>query len=263
MKTFNPAKLLALAAIGLYAIATVTMAIPARAAILGSPSSSEASFCARFNTIGGSILSRLNMRGDNLGDHQDTTLGRIQAARLRFDAQLKADRARWTDLRNQQYQALMAKANTSAQKSAVTQYRDTVETAITARQDAVDTAIAMYRSAADAGVSSRQGDVDAIATKFKTQVQTAIDNAQSSCDAGTSPVVVRQAFVDAIANAQKDLSEARAGVEKIRTNIQLLDQTKRKSIDAAINQFKQTAEAAAKSLEAAMKSQNSQMGTNG
>ncbi|MBI2797751.1 hypothetical protein HYX70_00440 [Candidatus Saccharibacteria bacterium] len=244
---FGPNKILAISIIAVFAL---TIVPPALAADQADQQKSD--FCSRLSFIAKDIIANIDANRSSIDNGRPNFVNGIKQRRDNFDGRLKSARSLWDQRRNQQYAALADHAKTAAQKTAVEDYRSTIESAIATRRTAVDLAISNFRTAVDAKIDSDRGNIDAVATEFKNQVQAAINTAQSDCSKAAPSDQVRQGLTQSLQSIRLAFEQNSSAVDQVKNELIRLDQQKRDSIETAIGQFKQTAETAAQSLKASL-----------
>lgn len=208
-------------------------------------------FCANVTEFQTAISGKLAERLANIDTHKDDRLKTIADNRAKRDTELSQDRAQWDQNRNDHYAALLAKASTTDQQTAVATFKTTIETAVTARRAAIDVAIKAYRDGVDTAVGSRQGTITMAAATLKTSMDTALQTAVTDCTAGKDSKTVRVAAMAAIKNARTAFTTSVKGLDKSDTTIQTLAKTRSDAVKKAIADFEVAKKAAEKTLRTA------------
>lgn len=201
---------------------------------------------SRLNSLVSQYESKLNaLRAD-----KSTKIATQFALR---DSERAANRLRWDNERNTQYERLYSKATSDIQKQAIDQFKSTIEVAVNKRRAAVDSAVSTYRSTVQADMSTNQGSINSLAGIYKSAVVTAENKAQASCNIGTDPSVVRESFKSDLQVARTNLKTGKNGSEKINVEISALIKTRKEAIESAISDFKITLDQARETLNLALK----------
>lgn len=208
-------------------------------------------FCSNFADHATAIATKMKERKDAFEDRKTNRAGTVDENRDNRDGKLEDKRSLADERRSEMYAKLEDKADTDAKKSAVETFKKTLETAVDVRRDAVNTAIADFRTGADAAAATRIDDVQAMADAFTKAVNTAVEKAKSDCASGATPATVRTHFQSALKAARENLQADRTASEKLKTQIQVLADARKVSVEKAISSFKVTLELAKGELKKA------------
>jgi hypothetical protein len=201
-------------------------------------------FCSNFADHAAKIASNMEERRNAFEDRKTNRAGTVDENRDNRDGKLEDKRSDADERRSEMYAKLEGKADTDAEKAAVDVFKQTIEKAVDVRRDAVNTAIADFRTGVDAAVATRKDDVQAMADAFTKAVNTAVEKAKSDCASGATPATVRTHFQSALKAARENLQADRTASEKLKTQIQVLADARKVSIEKAMSSFKATLELA-------------------
>ena len=202
-----------------------------------TPLKTEKGFCARITTLSTKIVTQITNSEDKQervhNEKEDKFIrktGEVDIKRAQNRADIDGNRAKRWD-------KMLDKANTDAEKAAVTAYKTAIQDAATARRTAVDLAVETYRTGATASMTARDTAVKTAMEAFKVSVNSALTAAQSSCASGTTNQTVSSAFNKSVNDARKTLREAKKTAD-ITSGIASLKQTRDEAIKLADTTFK-------------------------
>lgn len=208
-------------------------------------------FCSRFADHAATIATNMGERKNAFEDRKANRAGTVDENRDNRDGKLEDKRSDADARRSEMYAKLESKANTDDEKDAVDDFKKTIEKAVDVRRDAVNAAIADFRTGADAAAATRKDDVEAMADAFTKAVNAAVEKAKSDCASGATPATVRTNFQAALKVARENLQADRSASEKLKTQIQVLADARKVSIEKALSSFKATLELAKGDLKKA------------
>lgn len=210
-------------------------------------------FCSNFiegmderkNRIAERYRETMDKRSDRLDTREDRRNDR--------DAKLDENRAEQDAKRAQWYDRLLAEADTDAERSAVAEFKATMEKAVADRRSATDAAIGTFRSEVDKLVTGKKTGTDTAMTAFKAAYDKAVTDAKNACEGDSpDPKAIRGAFMDAMKDARADFHEARSAIVGIGEQVKALAATKNAAIKSAMETFRETAEQARLTLRTAL-----------
>ncbi len=217
-----------------------------------SPRVESAHFCGRFTEATADLstgtTSRFKQLQDNVVQH-DT--------KLKDDfASLKTKQTSGRQTADHNLQDRLAKldaqATTTAQKTAIADFKTAILAAVTTRRAAFDTAGTTFHTGLAAVLSARQTALKTAATTYRAAVASALAAAKASCLAGTSPATVRTTLRAALKTAQTNLQTTRASMDKLGPDVRTLTAAHRAAIAKANADFKTTVQTALAKLKAAL-----------
>lgn len=236
-------------ALGLIILASPISAFAAPNTNAGIKVQGEAKFCENIDAITAKISTDLTEKGGKFdGKHADR-LAKISERRTHRDETRVSNRAERDTKHDTRIDALMAKADTDAERAAVNAFEATLDTAVATRRSAIDVAVKTFRDGVDNLVSGKFAGLDSAVVAFKSSVDQAIATAKSDCAAGKDPKTTRMTFMASIKSARDAFKSARP--EAIKTEIKALADARKASIDTAVNTFKSTMQNAMETLKTA------------
>jgi|GEM_PF-1023445 len=234
---------------------TGNMAAPETRTTTGTPIMNQNTFCTRFANLGEATKNRLNERYGQVAENKQDRINQFKKNRQERDQKMKQVRDQAASTTDAVMQQLMERAQTEAQKQAVTTFQQQVRTAAAVRKAAVDAAMNDFRQGLDNEAASREQAAQQAASQYRTAVQAAIAKAKSDCSAGTDPEQVRSAYMAALKNAQQTLQQARQGLDNRGETIRQLTQTRNQAVRKAAEDFKTAMEQARAQLKLAFQTQ--------
>ncbi|MEI7749792.1 MAG: hypothetical protein WCJ25_02210 [Candidatus Moraniibacteriota bacterium] len=217
----------------------------------GAGTQVKGQFCNRFTETAGSISEKLSGIQSRIDGRGVDKTGTIDGNRATRDANLKSVRLGQDTRRAEWYAKLDETATTDAQKTAVEEFKKTVDAAVMARRSAVDSAIAAFRSGVDALVSGKKTSATSAADNFRSAVDAAITVAKSDCAAGNDPEAIRSMFRASLKAAKDTLATERKSVEGIGPQIDTLAKTRNAATKSAVETFNAALKAATEKLKTA------------
>jgi hypothetical protein len=217
--------------------------------IIAGKAQGEAKFCENIDAITSKISSDLIDKGGKFDGKKSDRLAKISERRTHRDETRVDNRAERDVKHDTRIDALMAKADTDAERAAVNTFEATLNSAVNTRRNSVDAAVKTFRTGVDNLVNGKFAALDAAVAAFKSSVESAITTAKADCAANKDPKTVRTTFMASIKSARDAFKDARP--ELIKTEIQTLANARKASIDAAITTFKSTMQNAMETLKTA------------
>lgn len=203
--------------------------------------------CSQIENINSRIQDHLKAFNDSTTPkHPGDDLNRLEES---ASQQLASRRGDWDKLRADHYNKLDQRAKTDEQHQAVKTYKETIEDAVVKRRNMVDQAIVTFRTALGGFVNDKQSQLDQLVQTYKDSVDAALQKAQNSCNDGSSPEDVRTNLANDLKSAREQLQSS---ANKVHDEIETSRSSRQTAIQAAIDQFKQTAQAARQTLEQAL-----------
>lgn len=219
--------------------------------LLLAQGNAEKGICARLSTLSLKIDERFANFDARLEAKRTETANRIETRQNEFDARLTEKRAKWDANRDEHFAKLEEKAQTDVQKQALLAFRETVTAAISARRAAIDTANQNFREGVQDAIASRKSAVDTATTTFRNSLKAAFDKANSDCQAGVDPRTVRENLGTDLKAARDKFASDRQEIEKLKTPMETLINTRKEAIKKAIDDFKAAIEKAKTDFKAA------------
>ncbi|MCL5666190.1 MAG: hypothetical protein M1383_00210 [Patescibacteria group bacterium] len=263
MKTISKIRALAVAAAcaGL-AFAPSAMAVqrPNSSVATGSasttaPKTIQNTFCTRLANAGAATQNRLTEKYQQVTQARQNTKDALHNRREERDQNMEQAREQAASTTKAVMQQLLERAQTEAQKQAIVQFQQQVRTAAAARKAAVDAAMEAFRKGLDAEAANRETLLQNAASKYKTAVQTALNKAQSDCQAGQDTVTAKTALNNALRAAQAELQKTKQNLDNRGGKVRTLTQTRNQAVKKAADDFKAAMEQARIQLKAAFQAQ--------
>ena len=160
------------------------------------------------------------------------------------DTKMAETRAKWDAARNAQYNKMVSKAKTDAQKAAVAAFEATREAAVTTRKAAVDAANTAFRNAIEQLKTSQVSAVTAMNDTYKAALKAADDKAIAACNAATAPATVKTAYNADIKAAKDALKAAKKTLSSWSTQAKPLADAHKAAYTKAFADYKTTVETA-------------------
>ncbi len=242
-----------ISAAALFSLLLSSAALPAQAAVVKAPAAADA-FCSNLPSLTSQVTDKLTNAENNITARQQQHLTDLKNLQQDRAQKLSDLRAQETADRETIYAKLEAKATTDAEKTAVTAFESSVNSAAGTRTAAVDAATQAYWNSLDSIMTARQGQVQTAAKNFGTAVQQALSSASGQCAAGTASATVRQQFTSAIQTARDQFQTARQGIDKSGQQLKTAVQTRNSSVQQAVDAFQSSLKSAEATLKAAFPS---------
>lgn len=208
-------------------------------------------FCTLFTNSQARLMEQLADRETKLVNFRKARVEKTTERRIDQDAKLDNIRDEAEKNRSRQIELLNGKAETQEQKSAVSAYQTTIQTAIAKRRTDIDLAIKNFRQGVNTAVLAHKTAIDASVTVLKTATKNATEKAKTDCASGKDPKIVKQEFQASMETARKAFKTARDSAPKIDAQLKTLTETRKQAVDKAIEEFKTTAEKARQDLKTA------------
>lgn len=208
-------------------------------------------FCANFTEtaekISGNLSERQTKIDDFIAKREEISTEKREAR----DNTLNEQRSAADMRRTEWHERLESRANIDDEKDAVLKFKQTLESAVDKRQDAVDTAIKDFRDGVDDILIARKNTLKNASVTFKTATDAAVAQVNTDCDNGKSTIDIKKTFRANLKTARETLKTERQNAEKVGIKIKSLAETRRTSVQKAISDFKITATTATKELKQA------------
>ncbi len=203
-------------------------------------------FCQNIDAIATRITSDMNDKDGRWDGKKDVRFGKISDRRIHRD-EVRVDHRQTRDVKHDtRIEALMAKADTDAERAAVTKFETTLNNAVKVRREAIDAAVKTFREGVDNLVNGRFGTLDTNIAAFRTAMEDAIEKAKADCAVDKDP---KPEFLASVKAARDNFKTTKP--EMIKTEIQALANARKVAVDAAVNSFKTTMRAAFEELKTA------------
>ncbi len=203
-------------------------------------------FCQNIDAIAAKISSDLGNKDSRFDDRKEERSKKIYDKRTTRDVVREEKRSERDDKHDTRIEALMAKADTDAERAAVEKFKQTLEEATKVRREAIDVAVETFRAGVDKLIKDKFVDMDGDLEAFKEAMDEAIAQAKADCAADKDP---KPAFLAAVKAARDNFKTSKP--EMIKEEIKKLVDARKASVDAAVNTFKTTMKAAFEELKTA------------
>ncbi len=205
-----------------------------------------ADFCENIDAIVARITSDMNDKDGRWDGKKDARFGKISDRRVHRD-EVRADHREVRDVKHDtRIEALMAKANTDAERAAVTKFETTLNNAVKVRREAIDAAVKTFRDGVDNLVNGKFGTLETNIAAFRAEMEDAIEQAKADCAVDKDP---KAEFMTAVKAARDNFKTAKP--ELIKEEIKKLADARKVAVDAAVNTFKTTMKTAFEELKTA------------
>ncbi len=208
-------------------------------------------FCSRVDSIGAKIAEQVSGRTVKVAEKRTERLAKLADDRSKRDEKRATSWGAHDVSRDARIQALRSRAGNETQKNAVAQFESAVKRAVEKRRIAINAAVQTYRAGIDGLVSGRMANIDGSSTTLKQAIEKAIAAAKIACT-GPNPDAdgIRTTFTSTVKRAH-DIYQSTRSESAIRTEITILTDIRKRSVDAAVLQFKTDIEKATHDLKAA------------
>jgi hypothetical protein len=196
--------------------------------------------CLRLETATNSIRTKLAEnkerwdarkieRSENWTEKTSNLQDRLEQKRLEAD-----------DKRDDAIEKLKAEYPDAEQREAIEEFQNTVEKAVTDRRNAFDAAHKAYREVVASLLQKRHDSFKTALATQKAAIDAAIAQAKSDCATGVEASEIRTELANAIKEARAQFQTDRAAVEKIKSQIEALRETRKEAIKEAQDKFNET-----------------------
>lgn len=211
-------------------------------------------FCENIEKISSKITEDMSSKSEKFEGKKETRFGHIDERRGARDNKRIQNRSEIDVKRDVKVDALLAKADTDAERAAVAKFEATLNDAAAKRRASVDAAVKTFRAGVDEILNGKFGNLDSAIATFKTKINQAISDAKADCAKGTDDQTAKESFMADVKAAREELKTGRTG--EIKAQIQALAEARKTSVQNAINSFKTTMEEARNDLKEAFGENN-------
>jgi hypothetical protein len=213
--------------------------------------SMESAICVKVESGASHLIQNLTQREQQLTSRQSDRLNNLNTRQNNRATKLGDLQTQAQNRFDEQYQKLLAKAQTNQEKQAVADFRTAIAAAWAAEKQAIQSAITSWQSDVQQAIASRDGAVATAVSAYKNSVQQAIDQAMTDCNAGTNPATVRSTLMTSLAAARDKFKSDRQAIDKLNDTLTTERTTRQTDVQNAVSTFKtavQTATATLKSV---------------
>jgi hypothetical protein len=203
-------------------------------------------FCKNIDAIAAKITSDMGEKESRFDGRKEDRLSKLSVSRENRDGKREDKRDGRDEKHNTRIDALMAKADTDAERAAVNEFSATLESATKARREAVDAAVKKFREGVDKLINDKfttlGGDIEA----FKKAMEQAIAQAKADCAVDKDP---KPAFMESVKKAREAFKTSKP--EMIKDEVKNLADIRKAEVDKAVTDFKNTMKTAFEKLKTA------------
>lgn len=209
-------------------------------------------FCKQLPSLQVKVSSKIGLGESKLSTHRTSVTGKLKDSWGTRDHSLDDARTQANVNKENQFTSLYSKATTDRERSAITTFKDTINSAIETRRSAVDTAVKIYRDSVQSLFSTREQDIDTYIATLKSEISSAFVKAQTDCIAQVDPATIKSTLTGDIKNAQYKFRDSKQSQSKIETQVKDLANTRESAITQAKDNFESTIEKAKATLKASL-----------
>lgn len=210
---------------------------------------SQGSFCNSLTTVQTRIMERHTERATTHAGKRSDVENKFAEKKTERLGRLDANRNKTNTARTAQYARLESLAQTDAQKSAVAEFKKTLENAIATRRASIDDAIKTFEASTQRLWDAREADAKSFASDHKKDMDALFVTAQTSCRRGENPADVRDTLRIAMSKLNTTYRE-RAQAMTHTTEIKTARETLRTATQTAEEKFKASTKTARETLRA-------------
>jgi hypothetical protein len=216
--------------------------------------------CGRIENVVTRLEKNIDSDRINLRERSEERIREMKENGESREAELEERRIMRDETREKFYSELEEKAgDDSAKKTAVKNFKTTVEKAIQTRREAIDNAKKTMNTGIDQSIQTRTENGETLRTEFKAEIEKLISEAKNVCDEDTTSVELK----DLLSKLKEDVKIARDNYKaklgkskKVQETIQQLREERKSTVKTAIENFKATIKVAQEELKLAMGSQS-------
>lgn len=205
--------------------------------------------CLQMEELSSNISGRMDEKESRIESKIQEKLQNLEKNRERRDGELAKFRNEADQWREENYNILESKAETSGQKQAVEDFKTAVEASVKARRAAIDAAIDAFRGGVDQAIAGRKSAIEEAAKTYRSSVRTAFEKAKTDCENGVLSTQVRADLHISLKAARGKFLEDRKGADKLQTATKSLITAKKQAFEKAISDFKTAVETAVAELK--------------
>jgi len=194
-------------------------------------------FCSRVTEVTDKINSDLKIKTEKFINNREERISKLENKWSTRDQKREENINLQNERQNNRLVALMERADTDAKKQAVNNFKEVITSATKERRESVDNAITSFRNGVQDLIDKRFGNIDSSVVTLRSSVETAISKAKESCVNGVSGDEVRNTLKNEIKLAYEKFKADKTEVI-IKTEIENLNNTRKKAVEEAMNKFK-------------------------
>lgn len=166
--------------------------------------------------------------------------------------QINSTRIQWDKNRDIHYKKLSEKAQNEDQKTAIEQFKTTIEDAVQKRRSAFDKATQEYRDSIELTINNKKNGIDAIVNNYKLELSKAKDQANLDCQNNKDESEIRSNFNSRLQTSKITLVSDKDGVDQILLQINAAKQIRLDAIQKATQEFQLTLHSAKETLKSSI-----------
>lgn len=249
-------KILASALVAVFAFAAASPVLAENRATTTTQKNSESDqarkmICQNIQKFQQNLNKRLTDRQERLDSRLEDRTQKVKDFKAdRQDALVKFRETRDGNFRRH-YEKLLERAKTDAQKTAVNEFKTTMNAALVARRTTVDAANRAFQEGLKTAWASRKTAIENARKEFAASVDAAKKQAAADCSNGLSAGTIAEKYRAALKAAREKLVSDSKASPKIADALDQLKETRRAAIEKAFGTFKLALESAIKKLKTA------------
>lgn len=193
-------------------------------------------FCADLPSIARTLNQRIADRQSDILAKQASQMSRLFERRNSRDNRLVEKRSQWEALRAKQFEKIRVRADSDNERQAVDDFRDEVESAVKAKNEAYDALRRDFRDKVDGAMQERKNRIKTAVESYKSAVKKALGKASADCRDGADGRSVRQALRSQLKSAREKFAGEKNEIQKI--NLEGLAAEKREAINKIRDDFR-------------------------
>lgn len=198
-------------------------------------------FCSQWNEIDAKISSKITERETIFETKKANRITDLESKWAEIDAKREVKRTEADTTLATQIASLNTKATTEAQKSAISIYQTSVQSALEIRRTKIDAIILSYRTSVNQTIENRNGVSNEAIVSFKESVDSAINDITLQCESDISKKDIRANLKNAMTEARENLRNTIKS-EDPKTIIENVGAQSKSDMEAAQNEFEQSLE---------------------
>lgn len=247
MKTMYTNKLIS-GGIGLMLLSVSVFPLSTHAAT----STSTRNFCKQLPSLKSKVTIQIKAGEDKLGAHRKSVQDKLVSAWGERDKKLTLARTQANTNKESQFTSLYSKAKNDREKSAITTFKNTINSAIDLRRSTVDSSVKTYRDAVKALYNNRESMIDTYIITLRSEIDSAFTKAQTDCVAQVDPASIKTTLQNSIKSAQDKFKTNKQSQESYESRVKNLASINDQTIAKAKTDFENAIEQAKATLKAAL-----------
>ncbi len=202
----------------------------------------QSDFCSKVSSISEQMITNMKSKKHTKINDRELDQQKIKTVRDRAEAK-----------RSEAYEKLNLKYTTSAQQSAIKEYKESIDLALKTRYEKTDLARENFIIEINKLIDQHEKDLDEAEQKAFMAIRSVGDSAASQCADGSDSEIVRTSFKQGLRSAKNDFRVNKVNTEADKTKVDELIKQRKQSIDSAMEEFKRAAEIAKNRLISALR----------